>query len=201
MKRGSFVTLASILLLTITAVAQESRSEISVQGTGFFTKDSSGNGISRSTTQTGGFQVGYRYRINRYFSAEANYGFNRNTQRYFSVDGLSRVQADTHAVTGDVIVNLPIRISKFNPYAIAGGGALIFHPTGNAGGVVSGADNQSKGAFLYGAGTDYVLTRHISLRAEYRGYVYKDPDFGLQSLRTASWTHTAQPSAGLVYRF
>jgi len=201
MKRGSFVTLASILLLTITAVAQESRNEISVQGTGFFTKDSSGNGISRSTTQTGGFQVGYRYRINRYFSAEANYGFNRNTQRYFSVDGLSRVQADTHAVTGDVIVNLPIRISKFNPYAIAGGGALIFHPTGNAGGFVSGADNQSKGAFLYGAGTDYVLTRHISLRAEYRGYVYKDPDFGLQSLRTASWTHTAQPSAGLVYRF
>jgi len=201
MKRGSFVTLASILLLTITAVAQESRNEISVQGTGFFTKDSSGNGISRSTTQTGGFQVGYRYRINRYFSAEANYGFNRNTQRYFSVDGLSRVQADTHAVTGDVIINLPIRISKFNPYAIAGGGALIFHPTGNAGGFVSGADNQSKGAFLYGAGTDYVLTRHISLRAEYRGYVYKDPDFGLQSLRTASWTHTAQPSAGLVYRF
>jgi len=201
MKRGSFVTLASILLLTITALAQESRNEISVQGTGFFTKDSSGNGISRSTTQTGGFQVGYRYRINRYFSAEANYGFNRNTQRYFSVDGLSRVQADTHAVTGDVIINLPIRISKFNPYAIAGGGALIFHPTGNAGGVVSGADNQSKGAFLYGAGTDYVLTRHISLRAEYRGYVYKDPDFGLQSLRTASWTHTAQPSAGLVYRF
>jgi opacity protein-like surface antigen len=172
-----------------------------VQGTGFFTKDSSGNGISHSTTQTGGLQVGYRYRINRYFSAEANYGFNRDTQRYFSVDGLSRVQADTHAVTGDVIVNLPIRISKFNPYAIAGGGALVFHPTGNAGGFVSGAGNQSKGAFLYGAGTDYVLTRHISLGAEYRGYVYKDPDFGLQSLRTASWTHTAQPSAGLVYRF
>ncbi len=201
MKRGWFVTLASILLITITAVAQESRHEVSVQGTGFFTKDSSGNGISRSTTQTGGFQVGYRYRINRYFSAEANYGFNRNTQRFFSVDGLSRVQADTHAVTGDVIVNLPIRISRFSPYAIAGGGALVFHPTGNAGGFVSGADNQSKGAFLYGAGTDYVLTRHLSLRAEYRGYVYKDPDFGVQSLRTASWTHTAQPSAGLVYRF
>jgi hypothetical protein len=39
------------------------------------------------------------------------------------------------------------------------------------------------------------------LRAEYRGFVFKDPDFGVRSLDTDSWTHTAQPSAGLVYRF
>jgi hypothetical protein len=39
------------------------------------------------------------------------------------------------------------------------------------------------------------------LRAEYRGFVYKNPDFGLASLKTDSWTHTAQPSAGIVFRF
>jgi len=201
MKRSLFVALASFLLLTITAIAQESRNEVSAQGTGFFTKDSNGNGIDRTTTNTGGLQVGYRYHINRWLSAEGNYGFDRNTQRYFSSGGFSRVQADVHAVTGDMVVNLPLRIRRIDTYALAGGGALIFRPTGNAGGFVTGADNQSKGAFLYGVGADYVLTRHISLRAEYRGYVYKDPDFGLQSLRTASWTHTAQPSAGFVYRF
>ena len=81
MKRGLFVTVASILLFTIAPMAQESRNEISVQGTGFFTKDSDGNGISRNTTKTGGLQVGYRYNINRWLSAEANYGFDRNTQR------------------------------------------------------------------------------------------------------------------------
>ncbi|MGA9641063.1 MAG: porin family protein [Terriglobales bacterium] len=201
MKRGLFLTVASILLFSIIAMAQESRNEISVQGTGFFTKDSSGNGISRTTTNTGGLEVGYRYNINRWFSAEANYGFDRNTQRYFSSGGENRVQSDVHGVTADVAVKLPLHISKFSPYALAGGGGLIFHPTGNGGGFVPGADTQAKGAFLYGAGADYVLTNHFSLRAEYRGFVYKDPDFGLQSLKTDTWTHSAQPSAGIVYRF
>ena len=201
MKRRLVVVIASILLLTIAAVAQEMRSEISVQGTGFFTKDSNGNGISRTTTETGGLEVGYRYRINRWLSAEGNYGFDRNTQRYLFGGGESRVQSDVHAVTGDLVVNLPLRLYRFRPYVLAGGGGLIFHPTGNGGGSVPGADTQGKGAFLYGGGADYAWSRHFSLRAEYRGFVYQNPDFGLQSLKTNSWTHTAQPSAGIVYRF
>jgi len=201
MKRGLFVTVASILLFTVAAMSQEVRNEVSVQGTGFFTKDSSGDGISRTITNTGGLQIGYRYNINRWLSAEANYGFDRNTQRYFSGFGENRVQSNVHGVTADVVVKLPFHMSKFSPYALAGGGGLIFDPTGNGGGAVPGADTQAKGAFLYGAGADYALTRHLSLRAEYRGFVYKDPDFGLRSLRTDSWTHTAQPSAGIVYRF
>ena|SRR5271166_2577994 len=200
MKRCLFMGVASILLLTIGAMAQEARNEVSVQGTGFFTKDSSGDGISRTTTNTGGFLLGYRYRINRWFSAEGNYGFDRNTQRYFSGLGESRVQSDVHSVTGDLVVNLPLPIKRFGTYALAGGGGLIFHPTGN-GGSVPGADTQGKGAFLYGGGADYTLTRHFSLRAEYRGFVYKNPDFKLGALSTDSWTHTAQPSAGIVYRF
>ena len=201
MKRSLFATIASLLLLTIVGFTQEVRNEVSVQGTGFFTKDSSGNGISRTATNTGGLEVGYRYHISRWLSAEANYSFDRNTQRYFSGAAENRVQADVHGVTGDVAVNLPLRIRKLSPYALAGGGSLIFHPTGNGGGFVSGADTQARGAFVYGAGADYVLTRHFSLRAEYRGFVYKDSDFGLQSLKTGAWTHTAQPSAGFVYRF
>jgi opacity protein-like surface antigen len=76
---------------------------------------------------------------------------------------------------------------------------MIFHPTGSSN--AFGAGTQAKGAFLYGVGTDYALSRHFSLRAEYRGFVYKDPDFGVRSLNTNSWTHTAQPSAGVVYHF
>jgi hypothetical protein len=41
----------------------------------------------------------------------------------------------------------------------------------------------------------------FSLRAEYRGFVYKSPSFNLASLKTDAWTHMAQPSAGIVYRF
>jgi opacity protein-like surface antigen len=201
MQRTAIMLASFVILLTLGATAQESRSEISLQGTGFFTKDTNGNGISRTTSDTGGFQVGYRYHINRWLSAEGDYGFDRNTQRYFSAGGQSRVQSDVHGVTGDLVVNLPLRLSKFSPYALAGGGGLIFRPTGNGGGFAPGAETQAKGAFLYGGGADYALTRHFSLRAEYRGFVYKNPDFGLATLHADRWAHTAQPSAGVVFHF
>ena len=200
--RRTAITLAGfIILLSLSATAQENRSEISVQGTGFFTQDTNGQGISRTTTETGGFLVGYRYHFNRWLSGEANYGYNRDTQRYFSAGGFSRVQSDVHTATADVVVGLPFRIARLNPYVLGGGGSLVFHPTGNPGGFVSAADTQAKGTFLYGVGVNYALTRHLSLLAEYRGYVYKDVDFGVRALNTDSWTHTAQPSAGIAFRF
>src|SRR5438270_1855393 len=196
MRRNAVMLAILATLLTMGAAAQESRSEISLQGTGFFTKDTNGSGISRSTTDTGGFQVGYRYNINRWLAAEANYGYDRNTQKYFGGFGESRVQANVHAVTGDVVVKLPVHLRGISTYALAGGGGLIFDPTDNFGGTVVGTSTQGRGAFLYGAGADYAFSRHLSLRAEYRGFVYKNPDFNLAGLRTDSWTHTAQPSAG-----
>jgi opacity protein-like surface antigen len=201
MRRIATIFAGFLFLLALGATAQENRSEISLQGTGFFTNDTSGRGTTRTTTDTGGFQVSYRYHINRWLSAEGNYGFDRNTQKYIFGVGDSRVQADVHAVTGDLVVNLPLRLKRVSTYALAGGGGLIFDPTGNLGGSVPGAGTQGKGAFLYGAGADYALTRHFSVRAEYRGFVYKNPDFGLRALNTDSWTHTAQPSAGIVFRF
>jgi opacity protein-like surface antigen len=201
MRRTSIMVAGFVVLAALGVTAQENSSEISLQGTGFFTRDSSGQGISRSTSDTGGFMVGYRYYFNRWLSAEGNYGYDRNTQKYFTGFGESRVQANVHTVTADVAVNLPLPTRRISTYVLAGGGSLIFDPTGNRGGFVPGADYQARGAFLYGAGADYVLTRYFSLRAEYRGFVYKNPDFGLRALNTDSWTHTAQPSAGLVFRF
>jgi outer membrane immunogenic protein len=199
--RRLLVIIGTVVALGAGSVAQESRSEISLQGTGFFTKDSNSQGNLQRSTETGGFTVGYRYHINRWLSAEGNYGYDRNTQQYFGSFGESRIEANAHSVTGDLAVTLPLPIKRVSPYVLAGGGGLIFDPTGNPGGSVLGANTQGSGAFLYGGGADYVLSRHFSLRAEYRGFVYKSPDFGLASLRTDSWTHTAQPSAGIVFRF
>ena len=91
-------------LLSLDAAAQEVRSEISLQGTGFFTKDSTGQGTTQRGTQTGGFMVGYRYHLNRWLAAESVYGYGRNTQEYFGSAGLSRVQANIHQATGGVVV-------------------------------------------------------------------------------------------------
>jgi len=195
-------TILGVLMCASGAIAQEGRwQEISVQGTGFFTKDSSGNGINQHATDTGGFLLSYRYHFNRWLAADASYGYARNTQQNFTSSSQFGVQANVHQATGALVVTAPHRIFRLAPYVLAGTGALLFDPTGNAGGSVSGAQSQSKAAFVYGGGADYDLSRHFTLRAEYRGFVYGRPDFDLAALHSGTTTHTAQPSAGIVFRF
>jgi outer membrane immunogenic protein len=202
MWRKAIIVVGVLLLFALGAFAQEQRSEVSVQGTGFFTKDTNGQGISQRTTEAGGFLTGYRFQLNRWLAAETGYGFSRNTQLFSPVSGSSRVQSDVHQVTGGFVFDLPhpVRL-KFSPYLLAEGGALIFNPIGNRGGVVPGADTQAKGAFVYGGGAEFPFLKHVSLRTEYRGFVYKAPDFGVKSLNTDATTHTAQPSFGLAFHF
>jgi opacity protein-like surface antigen len=200
--RRLFVIVTALFVLAVGAVAQEGRSEISLQGTGFFTKDSTGQGNTQRATDTGGFLVGYRYHFNRWLAAEGVYGYGRNSQNFFSGGGLARVQSNIHQATGGFVVNLPVPARfRFNPYVLAEGGALVFDPTGNAFSSVPGAQSQARGVFVYGGGADFPIVKHISLRAEYRGLVYNAPDFGFGNLSTNATTHTAQPSAGIVFRF
>ncbi len=192
-----------ISLLSMGAMAQEVRSEISVQGTGIFTQESNGRGIRETATETGGMLAGYRYHINRWLSAEAVYGWNRNTQEFTSAAASGQVEANVHQATGGFVVSVPVpRKFKVHPYVLAEGGALVFRPT-FASGTIPGVSQQAVGTFVYGGGFDYPIPtlRKVAVRFEYRGLVYKTPDFGLASLTTDTWTHTAQPSAGLVYRF
>jgi opacity protein-like surface antigen len=197
------IIIASVgFLVGIGAMAQESRSEISLQGTGFFTKDTSGQGTTETTSNTGGFLVGYRYNLNHWLAAEAAYGYDRNTEHYFGAGGSSRVQANVNQATGGFVVRIPTPPRfRFSPYVLAEGGALVFDPTNNAFGTVPGAQRQAAGVFVYGGGADFPLLKHVALRAEYRGLVYNAPDFGLTALNTNTVTHTAEPSAGLVIRF
>ena len=202
MRHRALILVSLTLLLVGATAAQEIRSEISIQGTGFFPKDETGNNTLQRSTQTGGFLLGYRYHINRWLAAEGVYGYNRNTQEYFAPAGFSRVQANVHQATGGFVVSLPTPATlRFSPYLLAEGGALLFDPTNNHVGSVPGAERQAVGVFSYGGGVDFPLVRYLSLRAEYRGLVYHTPDFGVGALSTNAITHTVQPSAGVVFRF
>jgi opacity protein-like surface antigen len=178
LREGSFmrrmcILLGSLVLLTLAATAQENRSEISLQGAGFFTRSTSGNGTAYSTTETGGFLSTYRYHLNHWAAAEAAYGYDSNSQKYLVPAGAFRIQAGIHQVTGSLVLNLPCHTSsRFNPYILAGGGALMFEPSGNQFNTLSGAESQTKGVFVYGAGVNYALRRRISLGGVSRAGVW-----------------------------
>src|SRR5215475_7443564 len=134
---GLFAT----LLFAATSNAQElPRNEVSVQGTGFFTKDSANNGVTQHTTDSGGLLVSYRNRFSRLFGADLSYGYTRDTQLNFTSAGGARVQADVHQTTAALVAHTPGRVFGFRPFALAGAGALTFNPTNNFGGAFIGAD-------------------------------------------------------------
>src|SRR5262249_12896241 len=76
-----------------------------------------------------------------------------------------------------------------------------FAPTGARFSDVPGAQRQAEATFVYGGGVDFPVVKLLVLRAEYRGLVYNSPDFNIHSLNDHALTHTAEPSAGGVFRF
>jgi len=213
MQRATVTIAAILLVLASCALAQESRSEIALQGTGLFTGDSSGKDafaspVTRHVDTTGGFLFSYRYRLWSWLAVEGNYGLVRNAMQLSTTSGVFSGNAFMHQVTTGFVVKLPASARfKFSPYLLAGGGALLFSPTSDGftttGGVSSNpaATRETEAAFIYGGGANFPIKKHWSLRAEYRGLLYHSPDFNVFILGTGTTIHTAQPSLGIVYRF
>lgn len=194
MKR--FIVSVSLLLaLCSFAVAQETRHEVTVQGSGFFTKETTDLGITNKPTYSGGFLAGYRFNINQWLGVEGDYDYFSNAQKYFTPTDSALVKTNVHAVTGSAVIKIPTS-TILKPYALVGGGAIIFDPRDT-----NLVDSQTRGAFVYGGGVDVVLTKHIAVRGQYRGFVYKVPDFEVSNLQNDKFTHSAVPSAGLVFTF
>ncbi len=203
----AFVFIFSVFGFSVgTALAQDQRSEISIQGTGNITKNSDNLDIPHQATKSGGLLLGYRYHLNPWFAIQGDYGYTRNTQKYFDpFFGFTAIQANVQQLSGEAVITAPTS-SRVRPYGLAGIGGLFFRPTNSADNAFVGVgnntgNNQTKAAFVYGGGVDFDLSHNVAFRAEYRGLLYKIPDFQIPGLASDAFTHTAQPSVGLVWRF
>ena len=197
---------AFIFLFIATGFAQDFKSEVSVQGTVDLPKNSTNIDIPHDATKSGGFLIGYRYHLNPWFAVQGDYGYTRDTQKYFDpIFGETDIQANVHQLTGEAVITAPSS-SRVRPYGLAGIGGVFFRPTNSLLNSFIGVgnntgNNQTKPAFVYGGGVDFDITKYMAFRAEYRGLVFKIPDFQLPGLASDNFTHLAQPSVGLVWRF
>jgi len=200
MLRSISIVTVILAMSASSAFAQvEQPSQITIQATGLVTKSTNDQTPAHEATKSGGFLVGYSYQFSKWFGAEGNYGFTRNTQKYGAIGGQTLLESDFHEVTGAFVVHIPAHVRNFRPYVLGGGGALIFDPTNRY--TVSGADRQTRGTVVYGGGANFDITNNVGVRLEYRGLVYKVPDFTTSTLNLDKYTHLAQPSAGLFIRF
>ncbi len=191
------VVIAVVLLFCLCAsvFAQEGKHEVSIQGSGFFGKESTNAGMTQKSTQSGGLVASYRYNLSKSFSVEATYDYFSNSQKYIKSTAFSQLQTNVNAVSGNLVYKLPVRWT-FKPYVLAGGGAIVFDPRNN-----SAFSSQTRGMFVYGGGLDYPILKHVAARVQYRGFVYKAPDFDVNAFNVDKTTHTAVPSIGLVFNF
>ncbi len=90
-------------------------------------------------------------------------------------------------------------IASFRPFALLGVGLLLTQPTSGQ----SGTTNATQPAFVYGAGLDWGLSRHLGLRAQYRGNLYKAPGIVPPNNTNPNigFMHTSEPAIGVYYKF
>ena len=186
---------ATVALPVYAQSEEAGRQEVSVQGFGSFLKTTTHNGIDNSGDTTGGVLATYRFFFNEHHGVEANYGYMQNTQRYIAPAGAAGVNTNSHEVSAAYVFRMPMR--RITPFALAGVGALVFDPKD-----FTGANWQTRAAFVYGGGADINLTHHLFVRGEYRGFVYNSPTYDLSTLAGLDRvTHRAEPSVGFGYRF
>ena len=194
-KRLGFALVA--VLLAGGAFAQENKYEMTVQGSGFFPKQTTKNGITSKPTSSGGVMAGFRVNLNRRLAVEGDYDYGRNSEKFLLANSTTRIPVNVHSLTATGIVKLPT-LRDFRPFALAGGGMMVVDPRRS-----SNTNSQTRGTFVYGGGFDMPLpiAKRVAFRAQYRGFVYKTPDFDASKLKTDKFTHAAVPSAGLVFSF
>jgi hypothetical protein len=80
-----------------------------------------------------------------------------------------------------------------------GTGVLIFLPTTVGGQKYS---QQDRVPLLYEVGVNHpILTSHLGLRFQYRGLLYKTPDFNTALLTTNARRQTSELSLGAYFKF
>jgi opacity protein-like surface antigen len=203
MKRAGLVF--AVVGLACWAHAQTLGFELRLGAAGVFNKTSTSSDGTRTLTPTNSLEIlgSIRWRFSRIHSLELNLGHTYNSEIYAVPPDSFRIAASVFEYSGAYLFS-PFSTKKFEPFVFAGGGALRFSPQstlidGNTASL--GAASQTSLAFLYGGGTEYRLWRVFRLRAEYRGLLYRNPDFTISRLFTGSRGHMAEPSLAVVAKF
>jgi opacity protein-like surface antigen len=198
------------LLVTGAQAQEESHNDVTVSAFGIFQQNTNGNGVNQSATDSTGVLATYRHFFTDHQGVEIDYGFGRFNQQFSGgaiTTGTSvvtpsfsfGVPADMNEATASYIYRHPIG-HRLTPFVSAGTGALLFVPDAFSAGGANGTTFATPD-FVYSAGADFAVSRRISLRLGYRGHVFEAPDFGVQSIRTNSVTHLAEPFGGLSFHF
>jgi opacity protein-like surface antigen len=167
---------------------------------------------SQSQSPSAGALATFHHAIKPYLGYNVNFSYTRFTQTDSEGSGYVPGQGTNPPAGGSVYAGAldshmyeltaayafyGPRSRRFRTFGQIGGGELFFEPI-NA----SFAHQQRRASMVFGVGGEYDVSPHFSVRAEYRGLLYKMPDFGISSglPEHRLFTVTNEPAISLVYR-
>jgi hypothetical protein len=165
------------------------------------------NDMTQYGSNTLGALATLQYPIKPYFGLEINYSFARYTENYagpaittFLPNGatLFQVQTKVNEYTFGYLITPPYTIYGLQPFASAGFGPQVFHPTPGGG---QEEPEKARMTYYYSLGFQKDLSPHFGLRAGFRQLFFLDPDFGQNYLTILKHATTYEPLAGFYLRY
>jgi len=201
MKKIAFI--AFLLAVCVAAGrAQESRQDISVSGTAIVEPFMASSTDVQVAAQRGfGAMLSYRFMLTPSSALEANYGITYENKIHYTISNTNNYVVNTRTQEVSFAYVRSFTYKKYNPFVEAGPGVLIFLPIRDATTTSLDVKQQTGVGGLYGAGIAYEISPSFDIRAEYRGFVTKVPDFGYSQLDTKRWYNISYPAIGVAYHF
>ena len=167
-----------LVLFGISSFAQEVRNEVTIQGSGFFNKQTTESGITNEPTNSGGMMAGYRFNLKNWLAIEGDYDYFRDRSDFSSSSSTTFIPMNVHAATGTAVVKLPSFKALQHTWRQDRGSIRArwrrSHVLRSARGIDEGANPRCLRLwrwFRCAAGKTFPRA------AQYRGFVFKTPDF------------------------
>jgi outer membrane immunogenic protein len=196
------VRLAAILLgasLALPSFAQEQpeRAEIGLSYMGVFPSASTGDGVHQGASSSWGGLADFRWLFSAHHAIEVDYGYTRDTQQYLYAHSAEGVHNDMQETSVSYLFRAPV--GRVTPFLSAGAGAVVFDPLLSGTVASQTPETQARPAFVYSIGMDIAITKHFTLRHEYRAFVVKAPDFG-RGLGTGTGMYVSELAGAVVWK-
>jgi outer membrane immunogenic protein len=181
--------------------AQESRQDVSISGIGLVEPFiASQTDVQVHSNYALGALASYRFMLTPSSALEANYGITyQNKIHYYVNPNNYQVATRTQELSAAYVRTFAYK--KFNPFVEGGPAGFIFLPIRNTGTTNLDVKRQTAIGAIYGAGIAYEISPSFDIRAEYRGYVSKVPNFNDTQLTTNKWYNIYVPTVGVAYHF
>ena len=196
------MVLGVLMASAAAGVAQESRMDASMSVTTTIMPQVNSNGIQVNATKPIGFLGSYRYMLTPRSALEANYTFSQNIMKY-NTNFQPNIRIHTRAQEISLAYVYSLTFRNFSPFAEGGVGATLFSPIDDFRTNQFSAKRNTNLGGLFGVGVAYELSPSFDIRAEYRGFVTRTPDFGLPGdiIKTNRYTVFMSPAIGVAYHF